>query len=94
MNKTYNHIVFFDGVCNLCNHTVDFLIRYNGAEDLHFSSLQLSFATQFLETYSIKTATLGIPKIDFQQLNTIYFYEVGKLYQKSEAVLNIVKHIK
>ena len=33
-------IVFFDGVCVLCNHSVQFLLRHNPKKDLHFAALQ------------------------------------------------------
>ena len=33
-------VVFFDGVCNLCNGFVDFLIRHDSHSVLHFASLQ------------------------------------------------------
>ena len=35
-----SHIVFFDGVCNLCNFSVDFLIRHDKHHKLYFSPLQ------------------------------------------------------
>jgi len=82
MNK-HNHIVFFDGVCNLCNSTVDFLVRHNTDETLKFSSLQSEFAKQFLAQYSI----------NLNQLSTIYFYTNGQLFQKSKAAFHIAKHL-
>ena len=33
-------VVFFDGVCVLCNHSVQFLLRYNPKKDLQFAALQ------------------------------------------------------
>lgn len=82
MNE-HNYIVFFDGVCNLCNSTIDFLMRHNTEETLKFSSLQSAFANKFLAQYSV----------DLNQLSTIYFYENGKLHQKSKAAFNISKHL-
>lgn len=82
MNE-HNHIIFFDGVCNLCNSTIDFLIRQNTDETLKFSSLQSEFAKQFLPKFSI----------DLNQLSTIYFYTNGQLYRKSKAAFNIAKHL-
>jgi len=82
MNKQ-NHIVFFDGVCNLCNNTVDFLMRHNTNENLKFSSLQSEFSHKFLSEYSI----------DLNQLSTIYFYENGQLHQKSKAAFLIAQYL-
>lgn len=33
-------VLFFDGVCNLCSHLVDFLLARDGAEKLHYAPLQ------------------------------------------------------
>ena len=35
-----NNIVLFDGVCNLCNRSVDFIIRNEKSDKLQFASLQ------------------------------------------------------
>jgi len=39
-NQDASTIVFFDGVCNLCNRFVDFLIRHDSHHRLYFASLQ------------------------------------------------------
>jgi len=82
MNE-HNHIVFFDGVCNLCNNTVDFLMHHNKDGNLKFSSLQSEFANRFLSQHSI----------DLNELSTIYFYTNGQLHHKSKAAFNIAQHL-
>jgi len=77
-------IIFFDGVCNLCNNSIDFLIRNNPKKNLFFSSLQSSFAESFLARRNI----------DIEQLNTIYYYEEGELYDRLEAAWSYLKHIR
>jgi predicted DCC family thiol-disulfide oxidoreductase YuxK len=76
-------IVLFDGVCNLCNSSVQFLLSYNRKENLHFASLQSSFAKNLLQK-------LNIP---FKDLNTIIFVENGKVYTKSSAIFQTSKHL-
>lgn len=83
MNTKENYIVFFDGVCNLCNSSVDFLMKHNTTGNLKFSSLQSGFAKQFLAKFNITTS----------QLSTIYYFENGALLEKSDAVLTISKHL-
>lgn len=73
-------IVFFDGVCNFCNATVDWIWKRNKKENLYFSPLQSNFARKFLKENDI-------PDIDFR---TIYFYDKGTLYARSKAVLRIM----
>jgi len=82
MNQ-HQHIVFFDGVCNLCNNTVDFLIKHNTSATLQFSSLQSEFAAQFLPQH----------QIDLSELSTIYFYSNGQLHKKSKAAMGIAQHL-
>ena len=77
-NETQN-IVFFDGVCNLCNHFLDWLIRRDGKGQLKFASLQGKTAAQFL----------GPLNEDSRQWS-IVFLEEGKTYHKSTAVLRIL----
>ena len=41
-DKLFHHqpIVFFDGQCNLCNSSVQFIIRHNHRKNFNFESLQ------------------------------------------------------
>lgn len=85
LSKHHNKkIVFFDGVCNFCNGTVDWIWKYNNDENLYFSSLQSDFASMFLGNFNIKNI----------ELNTIYFYDNGKVKERSKAVLSIMTYLK
>lgn len=74
-----NKIIFFDGVCNLCNRLVIFIIKRDRSRIFKFASLQ-----------SAKAEEMGIIQKD-KTLNTIIFLNENKLYQKSSAVLHICK---
>ncbi|MFA9370275.1 MAG: thiol-disulfide oxidoreductase DCC family protein [Labilibaculum antarcticum] len=78
-----NPIVLFDGVCNLCTTSVQFLLTYNRKENLHFASLQSDFAKKLL-------AKLQMPATDF---NTIIFIENEQVYTKSTAAFELTKHL-
>jgi predicted DCC family thiol-disulfide oxidoreductase YuxK len=43
-------IVFFDGACNLCAHSVQFIIKNDQSKSILFASLQSSFAARTLPT--------------------------------------------
>lgn len=79
-----SHIVFFDGKCNFCNSSVDFLFKKNKKKNLKYASLQSEFASQFLTKYDKNP----------NDLNTIFYYRKGKVYQESGAVLRICKELK
>ena len=77
-------IVFFDGVCNLCNGFVDYVIRNDKKKQLFFCSLQSSTALDILAEFNEK------PKGD---LSTIYFYDQGAIYKRSSAILRINRYL-
>ncbi len=78
-----NPIVLFDGVCNLCNTSVRFLLAYNRKENLHFASLQSNFAKELLAKHNL-------PSTDF---DTVIFIENQKISTQSKAVFEISKHL-
>ena len=67
-------IIIFDGVCGLCNRSIDILIKLDRQKILQYSSLQ----GEFVKT--LKTEP---------DINSIIFYEDGILYYKSTAILKI-----
>ncbi|CVK16591.1 Predicted thiol-disulfide oxidoreductase YuxK, DCC family [Apibacter mensalis] len=80
--KTY--IVLFDGICNLCNSTVQFIIKRDKNNVFKFSSLQSEFGQNFLKERNLSST-------DF---NSIILYEPGvAYYTKSTAILKIVQKL-
>lgn len=80
------NIVFFDGVCNMCNGFIDFLIRRDKKKIIYYSSLQSDFAKNTLKDYNIVYDETG--------LTTIYFFSDDKLYSQSTAILKILSLLK
>jgi len=76
-------IIFFDGVCNLCNSVVDFTMRNNAKKDICFASLQSNFAKDFLAEHNF----------DISELRTFFFYEKGVIYSRSDAALKLAKNL-
>lgn len=74
-----SNIIFFDGVCNLCNFWVRYVIKNDPAGDFNFASLQSDFTIKFLKNNGIKP--------DF---HTIVLYTEGKFLTQSDAVLLIL----
>ena len=73
--------VFFDGVCNLCNRSVNLLISKDKKKVLKFASLQSEYAQNL------------VPKevLNCGNLDTIIVYMDGKFYDRSHAVLKLCK---
>jgi predicted DCC family thiol-disulfide oxidoreductase YuxK len=76
MTQTMRNIIFFDGVCGLCNAFVDFVIQHDHKKNFLLSSLQSKEAQTLLSPQD-----LG--------LNTIVLMENSKIYTQSTAVLRI-----
>ena len=74
-------VVIFDGVCNLCNTSVAFILRHDSRAVFHFASLQSTFAREILE----KKGLLHVDSIVYVDDETVYTY--------SDAVLQIAKEL-
>jgi predicted DCC family thiol-disulfide oxidoreductase YuxK len=72
-------VVFFDGVCNLCQHSVRYLLKYDKKKVLKFTSLQGTYAKKTLNAEHLKN------------LESLLFYNKTTLYKKSDAVLELCK---
>lgn len=72
-------IIFFDGVCNLCNASVQFVIAHDKKDQFKFTALQGDYAKEVLSKFND----------DPQQLNTILLLQEGRLYTKSSAALRV-----
>ncbi len=77
------NIVFFDGVCNLCNNSVDFLMKIDKKKTLKFASLQSDFAKEKLQHFEAK----------FSTENSILFLQNENLYSQSTAVAMLLKQV-
>lgn len=84
MNKLKNKsIILFDGVCNLCNSSVNFIIKHDKNEHFLFASLQSDVAKELLLQFTSKKI-----KID-----SIILIEDGVIYEKSTAALKISTYL-
>ncbi len=77
MLATDQTILFFDGVCNLCNGAVQWLLLNDKRGELRFASLQSELATELLPS-------LGV---DPGRLESLVLYRDGVVHQLSDAAL-------
>lgn len=76
-------ILLFDGVCNLCNGTVQWVLKHDSRGALRFASLQSDAGQQLLRE-------AGLPGDEF---NTVVLYESGLFYTRSDVVLRLFRHL-
>ena len=80
MNNLKNKsIILFDGVCNLCNASVNFIIKHDKKERFTFASLQSDAAKEILLHFPAKK----------NKLDTVLLVENEVIYDKSIAALLI-----
>ena len=83
----HDAVILFDGVCNLCNSSVNFVIDRDSAGRFKFSALQAPEAAPYLEICN----RTGERAEDL--LQSVVLIEDGKVYTKSAAALRIAKHL-
>lgn len=75
-------ILLFDGVCNLCDNTVQFIIKNDKKDVFRFVALQSELGQQILKHIGVDTS----------KTDSIILYEPGHAYYyKAEAAIRIAK---
>ena len=74
-------IVLFDGVCGLCSHAVDYLLRHDPQGRLRFAPLQGT------------TASRLVPHDVRDRLDTMVYSRQGVLYYRSAAVVRMLRDL-
>jgi len=74
------NIVLFDGVCNLCNSTILFLIKHDTNHNLHFAATQTESGKNLMRQYNI-----------LDEEKSVFFIKDGIVFSKSNAVIEIAK---
>ena len=76
-------LILFDGICNLCNGSVRFIINRDPEARFTFASLQSNEGQRILSRF-------GLPTTDFDSF--VYITE-GHVYQRSAGALNLFKDL-
>lgn len=73
-------VILFDGVCNLCNGAVQFVIKRDAKNHFVFASLQSEEAKKILADHNFSTETMS----------SFFLVEGGKVYDRSTAALRVL----
>ena len=76
-------IVLFDGVCNFCNATVNFVIEHDKAGYFKFAPLQSEVGEELVEKHGIDTT----------DTDSVIVIENERAYTHSSAALRIAKRL-
>lgn len=77
-------ILLFDGLCNLCNRSVLFVIKRDAQKSIRYASIQSSSGKNLLRQFNIEEAYLG----------SLIFIEDEKVYLKSSGALRLCRYLK
>lgn len=81
-------LLLFDGVCNLCDRSVQFVIHHDPEGKFKFAALQSGYAARILKDYpEVGQRNNAGPDPDW---GSIVFILNGKAYTRSKAVLKIM----
>jgi hypothetical protein len=77
-------LVMFDGVCNFCNSSINFIIRNDKTDHFRFLTLQSERGQKIIKQYNL----------DPENLQTVILLENGRIYTRSTAALRIARKLK
>lgn len=75
-----NPVILFDGVCKLCNGTVDFILKRDRKKQFRFVALQLEAGEAMKDHF-------GVP----EKIDSVILIHQGMVFYESEAVLKIAQ---
>ena len=78
--QTKKHIILFDGICNLCNGAVNFILKRDKKKQFRFVALQSEKGIDLISKFKIAPETDSIILI----LN-------NQIYTESDAAIEIAK---
>lgn len=79
----HQKVVLFDGVCNLCSSSVQFILKRDRKNQFLFGSLQGEYGQSVLRKY----------QLPLNEFNSFMLIEDNKLYTKSTGALRMLKHL-
>lgn len=79
-----NNIILFDGVCNFCNSSINFVIERDPHKKFKFAPLQSDAGEKIQKQFNLDTS----------KLDSVLLIKNGKVLSKSTAALYIAKELK
>jgi predicted DCC family thiol-disulfide oxidoreductase YuxK len=78
-----NPVILFDGVCNLCNSSVLFVIQHDPKKQFRFASLQGDYGQQILKRFQLPSNTL----------NSFILLKDDQIFTHSTGALKVAKEL-
>ena len=87
--------VLFDGVCNFCDASVNFIIDHDKAGYFKFAPLQSEEGRRLANQYGFESATARSANTDSDliPIDSVILVEDGKAYTHSTGALRVVRRL-
>lgn len=76
-------VILFDGVCNLCNTFVQFVIKRDKQKQFQFASLQSAYGKELLKCFALNAT----------EFDTVLLYADKNILTRSDATLTILSSL-
>lgn len=76
-------LILFDGVCNFCNSSINFIIDHDPEKRFKFAPLQSDLGQSILKQFNKNT----------DDFDSVILLKNNQLFQKSDAAIEITKHL-
>lgn len=73
-------LILFDGVCNMCNASVRFVVARDSDDRFRFAPLQSDVGKEVMEAYGLR-----------DDLSTFFLIDAGRVFEKSDAWMRIIR---
>ena len=83
LNQIKNPVILFDGLCNLCVGSVQFIIKRDKQKQFRFASLQSSFGKNVLVQFGLNE----------NDPSSFILLEQGKIFTRSTAALKVCRQL-
>lgn len=83
LQNIQHQVILFDGVCNLCNSTVQFVIKHDKKDTFRFASLQSDIGQQLLKKFNLPVS----------KINSFVLVQNNKAYTRSTGALMVAKQL-
>ncbi|HLF46191.1 MAG TPA: DCC1-like thiol-disulfide oxidoreductase family protein, partial [Chitinophagaceae bacterium] len=76
-------VILFDGVCNLCSGSVQFILKRDKEKRFLFASLQSAYGQKLLQQF----------KLPVENFNSFILYQDEKIFSKSTGALKMFSQL-
>lgn len=77
------NIIIFDGICNFCNKSVNFIIKRDTKVHFLFTPIQSDVAKEIMHKYDLNS----------KDIDSIILIKDDRYFTKSDAILEILKDL-